>query len=112
MKNASLELNQPKELPVSSYKWTWREKLTEDEVIKLCQVGTKPGHVQHSGYNISLLEGKPTREYSKSTGGAVQSTMTYDSLPAETSFIPPPTYLKFPQYFSDIEHQCIYNPFQ
>ena len=51
MKNASLELNQPKELPVSSYKWTWREKLTEDEVIKLHQVGTKPGHVQHSGYN-------------------------------------------------------------
>ena len=38
-------------------------------------------------------------------------TMTYDSLPAETSFIPPPTYLKFPRYFSDIEHRCIYNPF-
>ena len=84
----------------------------EDEVIKLRQVGTKPGCVQHSGYDISLLEGKPTGEYSKITGGAVQSTMTYDSLPAETSFIPPPTYLKFPQYFSNIEHRRIYNPFQ
>ena len=81
------------------YKWTWGEALMEDEVIKLCRVGTKPGCVQHSGYNISLPEGKPTGEYSKITGGAIQSTMTYDSLPAETSFISPPTYLKFPQYF-------------
>ena len=54
MKNASLELNQLKELPVLLYKWTWGEALMKDKVIKLCWVGTKPGCVQHSGYNISL----------------------------------------------------------
>src|SRR5580692_3983498 len=44
-RKASSDLKQLEELPISSYKWTWGETLTEDDVLRLCQIGTRPGRV-------------------------------------------------------------------
>ena len=54
--NALSELKRLQELPISSYKWTWGETLTEGDVLGLRRPGTRPGRVPHSGYDISLAE--------------------------------------------------------
>jgi len=111
IRNASTELNRLKGLPPSSYKWTWGETLTEKEVLNLRRTGTCPGHVPHSGYDISLADGKPKGVYSSDPTSKFPSTGQYDDVPVDDSFIPP-TELHFPKYFSQPDHRRIYDPFQ
>jgi len=45
-------------LPPSSHKWTWGERLSEKEVLDLGRSGTRPKKKMHSGYDVSLIDGK------------------------------------------------------
>jgi hypothetical protein len=112
MRNASSELARLKDLPASSYKWTWGEKLTEEEVLDLRRIGTRPGRVQHSGYDISLQEGRMGGEDSAGPTSNLSFTGYYDDLPAEATVVVPPTDLHFPEYFSTPDNRLIYNPFR
>ena len=111
--NVVLELKHLKDLPALSYKWTWGETLSEEEVLKLNQSGLCLGRGKHSGYGISLLDGKPAGEYSDYLAPSSQSSnVQYEDLLAETSLVPPPTDLCFPTYFSNPVHQRLYNPYK
>ena len=109
---ASKELNRLKDLPPSSYKWTWGETLTEEEVLNLRRIGPHRGRVAHSGYDVSLPEGKPAGEYSEYSAGPSASLHLQHDLPADASYIPPSTDLQLPEYFSRPDHRRIYNPFR
>jgi hypothetical protein len=54
-RTAERELERLKNLPPSSYKWTWGESLTKSEVLALQRPGEKG---IHSGYNVDLKDGK------------------------------------------------------
>jgi hypothetical protein len=107
---ASSELNRLQQLPPSSYKWTWGETLTIDEVIMLRRTGTRPGRAAHSGYDLSLPEGKLAGDYSEYSEGPVPGSTSYDDLPAEATLFIPPTDLHFPKYFEKRD-PLSYNPF-
>src|SRR6202522_2608415 len=97
-RKASLDLKRLQELPVSSYKWTWGETLTEDDVLGLRRIGTRPGRVPHSGYDISLAEGRQGREDSEGANTVESSLGQHDEIPAEANISPPSTDLHLPQY--------------
>lgn len=59
---ASQELVRLKALPTSSHKWTWGSTLTEDDVLGLNRSGTRPNNHIHSGYDISLEDGRQMGE--------------------------------------------------
>ncbi|KAF8809693.1 hypothetical protein BYT27DRAFT_7241109 [Phlegmacium glaucopus] len=61
---AEQELHRLRALPPTSHKWTWGESLTDAEVVALRRSGTRPAQASHSGYNISLREGRLTGEVS------------------------------------------------
>lgn len=111
IRNASSELERLKGLPASSYKWTWGETLTEGEVLKLRRPGTRPGRQPHSGYDITLPDGRPAGEYSDNPSTISSTTGQHDDLPAEATDQIPTTELHFPRYFSHPEHRRIYDPF-
>jgi hypothetical protein len=114
-RRASSELNRLNELPASSYKWTWGETLTENEVLNLRRPGTRPGRAHHSGYDVSLAEGRPGGEYSDySTKFSAygQPAATSDDLPAEATIPLPPNEHQFPLYFSNPDHRYKYDPYR
>ena len=82
-------------LPPSSLKWTWGVTLSEQEVLSLNGSGSRP---VHSGYNVSLREGRQVGNYSS------ESQLTWngqhDDLPSEVLRSPPPSILPNPHYFS------------
>jgi len=55
---AKQELERLKALPPSSHKWTWGERLTDSDVLSLRRSGTNPKIRIHSGYDLSLKDGK------------------------------------------------------
>ena len=111
--NAILDENRLAELPESSYKWTWGETLTEDDVLKLRRIGTNPGGVPHSGYDISLPKGKLPGKFSEyEPGPSTHPSIEFEELPNETVFTPPATDLQFPKHFSRPEYRIQYNPYQ
>lgn len=63
-KQAEADLKRLQRLPPASHKWTWDENLTKSEVLALRRTGTWPGRRSHSGYNVSLKDGKQTGDYS------------------------------------------------
>ena len=111
-RKASSDLKRLQELPVSSYKWTWGETLTEDDVLGLRRIGTRPGRVPHSGYDISLAEGRQGREDSEGANTVESSLGKHDEMPAEANIAPPSTDLHLPQYLSQADHRLVYNPFR
>jgi len=111
-RKASSDLKRLEELPVSSYKWTWGETLTEDDVLGLRRIGTRPGRVPHSGYDISLAEGRQGREDSEGANTVESSLGQHDEIPAEANIAPPSTDLHLPQYLSQADHRLVYNPFR
>jgi len=111
-RSASSEVNRLNNLPASSYKWTWGETLTEEEVLNLRRTGTRPGRIPHSGYDISLPDGSPGGEYSDGPATMPSLSGQHDDVTVETSFIPPPTDLHFPKYFAKCDHRHMYDPFQ
>ena len=111
-RKASLDLKRLQELPVSSYKWTWGETLTEDDVLGLRRIGTRPGRVPHSGYDISLAEGRQGREDSEGANTVESSLGQHDEIPAEANISPPSTDLHLPRYLSQADHRLVYNPFR
>jgi len=96
---ASSELERLRNLPASSYKWTWGETLTKKDVLDLRRTGTNPGRVAHSGYDVSLVDGKQDGWYSEVNSTNLSAIGQYDDVPAEASLLPPPTDLRFPNYF-------------
>lgn len=106
------ELKRLQELPVSSYKWTWGETLSEGDVLGLRRTGTRPGRVPHSGYDISLAEGRQGREDSEGANTVESSLGRREELPAEATMVPPSTDLHFPKYLSQADHRLVYNPFR
>src|ERR1700678_232761 len=111
-RKASLDLKRLQELPVLSYKWTWGETLTEDDVLGLRRIGTRPGRVPHSGYDISLAEGRQGREDSEGANIVESSLGQHDEMPAEANIAPPSTDLHLPQYLSQADHRLVYNLFR
>ena len=103
MSNASNELNRLKELPASSYKWTWGETLTKKEVLKLRQTGSLPGRAPHSGYEVSLKAGRLVGEYSDDPVTFTSSLEQYEDLPDDAGLIPPPSDFGFPAFFSQMD---------
>jgi hypothetical protein len=110
--NASLELKRLSDLPASSYKWTWGETLTIKDVLELRRTGTSPGEVAHSGYDISLPEGRQVGKDSAGPGTNLSSIGEVEDLPAEASMSPPFTDLRLPKYFKKKDYRIAYNPFQ
>jgi hypothetical protein len=108
--NALSDLERMKNLPASSYKWTWGMKLTEEEVLNLRRIGTNPGQEPHSAYDISLKEGKLHGEHSDGPSMCNSLTGNYDALPADAEMLIPSTDLYFPDYFSNPEYRLVYNP--
>jgi len=96
---ALTELHCLQALPPSSHKWTWGKQLTEQEVLCLRRTGTRPGRTPHSGYDVSLIEGRMLGKYSQT-----QSHPTSHGHPEEVASsiasIPPSTNLDIPSYFS------------
>jgi len=96
---ALTELRRLQALPPSSHKWAWGEQLTEQEVLRLCRTGAWPGRTPHSGYDVSLIEGRMLGEYSQT-----QSHPTSHGHPEEVASsiasVPPSTNLDIPSYFS------------
>src|SRR6202030_1817063 len=108
MSNASSEINRLRDLPASSYKWTWGETLSKDEVLDLRRPGIQPG-VAHSGYQVSLREGRLGGEYSADEPTSLSLIGQHENLPADVSFIPPLTDLALPNFFSKPD-QRTYDP--
>ena len=103
---ASSKLDRLKNLPASSYKWTWGINLTEEDVLALRHTGTCPGRVPHSGYDISLRSGN--NQGVDSTVKSIHTSLgPHEDLLAD---VPPPTHLSFPSYFSRDDHQISYDP--
>lgn len=106
------ELNRLKErlknLPESSYKWTWGETLSNDDVLNLRRTGTKPGPGPHSGYDISLPEGKQVGVDSVAPSTSFSGPSS--NIPADASSHPPSTDLSLPIYFSNPDPRS-YDPF-
>lgn len=100
-----------KEMPASSYKWIWGESLTEKDVISLCRAGTSPKPIVHSGYDISLGEGRMEGKYSDPSELLLSLSIPNEDLPEEVSFIPPSTDHQLPAYFSKCD-ALHYNPLQ
>ena len=113
LRNAELELDRLKGLPSSSYKWTWGETLTEEEVLNLRRIGTRPGKVPHSGYDISLREAPLRGEDSAGPSSVRSSLGQHEDLPAEATIGAPSTDLEFPEFYrSNPDHRLVYNPFK
>jgi hypothetical protein len=106
--NASAELLRLQNLPPSSYKWTWGETLTQKEVIALRRSGTKPGRGPHSGYDVSLRDGKMMGE--ESAGPPSMPLSEPNNMGDDPALIPPQTDLDFPKHFSNPDHRHVYNP--
>ena len=86
-KRAKEELIRLQGLPVSSYKWTWGATLTEKDVLSLNRSGTRPKNPVHSGYDISLKEG---RQLGEDTHPSMPSSDgRYEDLPVEVYEKPP-----------------------
>jgi hypothetical protein len=112
IQNASSELQRLRDLPASSYKWTWGETLTEKEVLNLRRTGTKPDARIHSGYGVDLGTGKEAGDYSSIPFTIPSSNGQHDDLPAEAGFAPPSTDHALPKYFSKPDHRRVYDPLQ
>jgi hypothetical protein len=108
-RNALSELDRLRSLPASSYKWTWGETLTKDEVLALHRPGTNTGREIHSGYDISLKEGGLIGDCSTMNPSTPNTDARFDPIPAEVSFEPPATGLSLPPYLAQHD-RTIYEP--
>ena len=105
------DLQKMQALPLSSYKWTWGEDLTEAEVLALCRTGTRPGNKPHSGNDISLRDGKLSGEYSLDHQHTLPaSSESCDDVSDNVLLVPPPTSLPEQAYFANYGH-LRYDPF-
>ncbi|KAF8799630.1 hypothetical protein BYT27DRAFT_7263716 [Phlegmacium glaucopus] len=107
--NASSELNRLRQLPPTSYKWTWGETLTKAEILALRRTGTRPGHEPHSGYDHSLKDGRMLGDYTEDAPSPPTADGLHNEVPAEATFIPPATHLVIPPYLSHCD-PLSYNP--
>ena len=108
---AQKALERLKNMPPTSYKWTWGEALTQDEVL---DPGGRPSHRVHSGYNVSLREGQ-IHGIPSSTNTAPMGLAKYSILHPNSNIPPhqPPNAL---QSFLGNPNHClpycqVWNPF-
>jgi hypothetical protein len=106
-RNAEQELERLRNLPVSSHKWTWGEILTVDNVLALRRSGTRPQNPAHSGYDLSLKDGRLSGDDSSHSHPA--SDGLYDEVPVEASNAPPFSNATDMPYFSR-GRNMVYNP--
>ena len=93
-------------LPASSYKWTWGETLSNSEVLDLRPDHPGSGAAHHSGYNLSLPDGRFAGEYSEQHSGSSDPQGEYNHLSADMCLNPPDTDHSLPSYFD--EHRQSY----
>ncbi|KAF8805796.1 hypothetical protein BYT27DRAFT_7257903, partial [Phlegmacium glaucopus] len=106
---ASSELTWLQSLLASSYKWTWGETLTKAEVLALRRTGTRPGGRPHSGYDLSLVEGKMPGDYTEDLPSPPTSHGRNEDVATEAGVAPPITDLGIPPYL--LQHDRVsYNP--
>ena len=106
-RNAQEEVDRLRSLPVSSHKWTWGEILTEQDVLGLRRSGTRPQKGNHSGYDLSLKEGRFPGEDSSHSHPKLNDR--YEEVPVEVyEDIPFSNATDIP-YFSERRH-LEYNP--
>ncbi|KAF8815457.1 hypothetical protein BYT27DRAFT_7249120 [Phlegmacium glaucopus] len=98
----------PASLPPTSYRWTWGEELTEDDVLALRRPGTRICQALHSGYDLSLREGWLTGEQSPAPSTVI-SHGCHEDLPAQVSSHPPHTELTYMPYLANFG-QLVYDP--
>jgi hypothetical protein len=80
---ASKELNRLKNLPETSYKWTWGEDLTNADVLALRRPGKHHKKPIHSGYDIRHKEGQLAGQFSPiATSFVTDDPITADNTPA------------------------------
>ena len=84
-----------RDMPPASYKWTWGETLTRDEVLDL---RSDPKQRLHSGYEISLKEGG-LEGVASSMNTAPTGPANYSPLRTESHIPPPSTSQHFPMHF-------------
>lgn len=92
---AQNNLERLRDMPPPSFKWTWGETLTRDEVLNL---RSDPNRCLHSGYELSLREGR-MRGVVSATNTAPTGPANYSALCAESHSPPPPTSHQFPIHF-------------
>jgi hypothetical protein len=101
---ANRELVRLQGLSPSSHKWTWGEQLTKDEVLSLHRCGSR----KHSGYEISLKDGKRVGEYSPNPSMPETSYAHQDSYsrPSSSALRPPIPEYSLPEipYFKKKEN--------
>ncbi|KAF8804275.1 hypothetical protein BYT27DRAFT_7259369 [Phlegmacium glaucopus] len=108
-RTASSELTRLQSLPASSYKWTWGKTLTQAEILALRRTGTRPGAQPHSGYDLSLVEGKMPGDYTEDLPSSPTSHGRNEVVATEAGVAPPITDLGIPPYL--LQHDRVsYNP--
>jgi hypothetical protein len=81
--SASKELHRLKNLPETSYKWTWGESLTKADVVALRRPGRHHKKPIHSGYDIRHKEGELAGQFSPiPTSFDTDDPLTADDAPA------------------------------
>ena len=80
---ASKELDRLKNLPETSYKWTWGESLTKADVVALRRPGRHHKKPIHSGYDIRHKDGQLAGQFSPiPTSFDTDDPLTADDAPA------------------------------
>lgn len=105
---AAAELTRLQQLPASAHKWIWGQQLTAAEVLGLRRRGSRPGPAPHTGYDISMAEGRLNAGEGSDWPPSICSG-GHEDVPADVSIPPPPTTFTYPGYFESND-QLIYDP--
>ena len=92
---AQKALDRLKDMPQTSYKWTWGETLTQDDILDL---SSGPSHWVHSRYQASLRDGQ-IQGIPSSTNTAPTGLADYSILYPDSHIPLPPTSQCFPDFF-------------
>jgi hypothetical protein len=104
---SKVELDRLRALPPTSYKWTWGEQLTEDEILGLGQSNNFSHHLPHSGYKVPLRSG-PLEGQDSPIASLPTTPSVLDAVPDKFS-APPDNQLPIHSYFKH-HNQLIYDP--
>ena len=88
LNKATAELHRLQQLPPGSHKWTWGEELSAAEVRQLIPTA-RPNLKHHSGYVLSLPEGRCRKYFSPDPSHPSTTSAVYSPVADDTMNIPP-----------------------